>query len=327
LLKTSSKARRSSSSASASGVDISESEVKVLDKPLIVACIPAYNEEDHIGGVILRTKKYVDQIIVCDDGSKDGTAEIAEALGAYVIRHPTNMGYGAGLLCLFSEALKIKADYIVTLDSDGQHDPSEIPLLLGEIRKSDVDIVIGSRFIDGAETEAPGWRNFGIKMINAFSHSSSIVTSDSQSGFRVYTGKALSALALTEDGMGISTEILLKAGQQGLKVSEVPIHVSYVGDTSQHNPIRHGIDVMLSSLKHISINHPLTFYGLPGIFIFFISLIFWIYAISEFTLREYVSINAVLLGLGTTMIGLTLVITAMIIWTISSLIKEQSNRN
>jgi glycosyltransferase involved in cell wall biosynthesis len=315
LQDTSSNNRRGSSSDSSQ------------DKPLVIACIPAYNEEDHIGGVVLRTRKYVDQVFVCDDGSRDGTAEIAEALGAFVIRHTTNMGYGAGLLSLFSNALKIKADYVVTLDSDGQHDPSEIPLLLAELRKGEVDIVIGSRFIGGAETEAPGWRNFGIKMINAFTRSRSIHTSDSQSGFRAYTSKAMSALALTEDGMGISTEILLKAGQQGLKVSEVPIHVSYGGDTSQHNPIRQGVEVMLSSLKHISINHPLTFYGLPGILTVFMSLIFWIYAISEFTLRQYVSVNAVLLGLGTTMIGLTLIITAMIIWTISSLIKEQWNRN
>ncbi|MEM2613688.1 MAG: glycosyltransferase family 2 protein, partial [Nitrososphaerota archaeon] len=112
----------------------------------VIACIPAYNEEKTIAKVILKTKKYVDKVIVCDDGSIDMTAEIAEALGAEVIRHERNMGYGAAISSLFKKAVEEGADIMVTLDGDGQHDPDEIPKLIKPIVEDEADVVIGSRF-------------------------------------------------------------------------------------------------------------------------------------------------------------------------------------
>ena len=102
----------------------------MTEKPFVVACIPAFNEEDSIAKVILQARKYVDRVIVCDDGSEDFTDEIAESLGAFVIKHERNMGYGASLLSLFKEAQKMSADHVITLDGDGQHDAREIPILL-----------------------------------------------------------------------------------------------------------------------------------------------------------------------------------------------------
>ncbi len=275
--------------------------------------------------MILKAQKHVDQVIVCDDGSNDYTAAIAEALGAFVIRHKENYGYGASLLSLFREAQRINADVIVTLDSDGQHDADEIPLLLEKLT-DDIDLVIGSRFVDGAGSEAPAWRRIGIKVINKFTQNGSVKTSDSQSGFRAYNKSALNALTLTENGMGISTEILLKAGELGLRVAEVPIHVEYGGNTSTHNPLAHGFDVVLNTFKHISLHHPLPFYGIPGLISVLLSLVFWVITLEYYAINKTILTNVALLGIGTMLVGLLLMTTAIILWVMTTLILEQSKQ-
>jgi len=94
-------------------------------EPFVVACIPAYNEEKTIGGVVVRALRYVDRVVVCDDGSRNLTGEIGGGWGAVVVRHEGNMGYEASLQSLFTEALRLGADVVVTLEGDGQHDPGE----------------------------------------------------------------------------------------------------------------------------------------------------------------------------------------------------------
>jgi glycosyltransferase involved in cell wall biosynthesis len=303
------------------GVKLAAREVVV--SPEVVACLPAYDEEEHIAKVILRVRRYVDHVIVCDDGSGDATMDIAEALGATVVRHDINQGYGASLVSLFREAYRLGAKYFVTIDADGQHNPDEIPILLDRIRRDDVDIVVGSRFLDGGGSEAPGWRKAGIGVINSFVGNGYHLT-DTQSGFRVYSRKAIRSLSLTEDGMGVSTEALIKAHDAGLKVAEVPIHVSYSEKTSTLNPVVHGLEVILSSLKHVSIHHPLTFYGTPGFASILFSLFFWVLVFEEYGRSQALLTNAALLGIGTMLVGLMLVTTAIILWVTTSLIKEQS---
>ncbi|OGD60475.1 hypothetical protein A3K78_08115 [Candidatus Bathyarchaeota archaeon RBG_13_52_12] len=283
--------------------------------------MPAYDEEANIAKVVLRAQKHVDQVIVCDDGSSDCTADIAEALGAFVIRHEKNEGYGASLMSLFKEAIKINADVVVTLDSDGQHDPKEIPMLLEKLN-GDVDIVVGSRFVKGGSSEASGWRNWGIRFINKFINNGPMLISDSQSGFRAYNKRALTELVLSESGMAISTEILLKAGRLGLHTAETPIHVEYNSDSSTYNPILHGVDVVLNTLKHISLHHPLTFYGLPGLLSVLASLFFWVWLIEEYSRSKALLTNVALLGMGSMLVGLMLITTAVILWVMTSLIRE-----
>lgn len=303
------------------GVKPAAREVGV--SPEVVACLPAYDEEEHIAKVILGVRRYVDHVIVCDDGSGDATMEIAEALGATVVRHDVNRGYGASIVSLFREAYRLGAKYVVTIDSDGQHDPDEVPLLLERIRGDDVDIVVGSRFLDGGGSEAPGWRRAGIGVINRFVGNGYRLT-DTQSGFRAYSRKAIRSLSLTEEGMGVSTEVLIKAHEAGLKVAEVPIHVSYGEGTSTLNPVVHGFDVLLSSLRHVSTRHPLTFYGVPGAASILFSLFFWVLVFDEYGRSHVLLTNAALLGIGTMLVGLMLVTTAIILWVITSLIREQS---
>ena len=163
-------------------------------KPFVAVGIPAYNEEHSIAGIIVEAQKHADAVIVCDDGSTDLTAQIAQRLGADVVSHKQNSGYGVALKSLFCRALDFGADVLVTLDGDGQHTASEIPQVINPIIESKADVVIGSRFIDERGTvEMPFYRQVGAKLVTKMVNGSvKKGVSDSQSGFRAYNKKAYS---------------------------------------------------------------------------------------------------------------------------------------
>lgn len=218
----------------------------------ITVCIPAFNEALHIKQIIIETKKVADQIIVCDDGSTDSTAQIAEDNGALVIRHKKNKGYGSAVISLFKEALNQNANIIITMDADMQHSPRDLSRLIGPILSNQADLVIGSRFISN-ESDVPVWRKFGIQLINSLIKLKYKGITDSQSGYRAYTKNVLTQLSLSDHGMGISTEILLKAKKKKFRIVEVPILIKYYDDSSTHNPFLHGVAVFYSTLKHLFI--------------------------------------------------------------------------
>jgi glycosyltransferase involved in cell wall biosynthesis len=288
---------------------------------LIVALIPAFNEESHIASVLVRAKKHVDLVILCDDGSSDLTGDIAAAMGAVVIRNERNMGYGVAIRTLFKAALEQGADVAVTLDADDQHNPGEIPGLVEVLRSGGYDIVIGSRLMKGDGADVPGYRRRGIEIINRLSMNDAV--SDSQSGFRAYSRRALESLNVTEDGMGVSTEILMKAEEAGLSIGEVPISVQYHEDSSTHNPVAHGVSVVLSIIKHLSIRHPLFFFGVPGFTVLIFSFLMWGYTLRIYSTSGFFSTNLAVVSLAATLIGLTLVTTSLIIWVMISVIKER----
>jgi len=292
-------------------------------KPFIVACIPAYNEELTIAKVVLKAKKYVDKVIVCDDGSTDMTAEIAEAVGAEVIRHEKNRGYGAALSSLFKAARESDASAMVILDADLQHDPDEIPKLLSPIIDGEADIVIGSRFLYGNRI-TPRYRNLGIKIITNLAKLVSYRDiTDAQSGFRAYSRRAISYITVSEQGMGASTEILLKAKEHGLRIKEIPIKIRYdVEKPSTQNPLMHGLDVVLTTVKQLSIKRPLVFYGAPGMISLFIALFFWIWTLQIFATVRQIVTNIALIALGATIVGLILLTTGVILWVLISVVRE-----
>jgi glycosyltransferase involved in cell wall biosynthesis len=295
-------------------------------KPFVVACIPAYNEELTIAKVVLRARKHVDKVIVCDDGSTDMTSEIAEACGADVIRHERNMGYGAAIGSLFKRGREIGADILVTLDADGQHDPDYIPKLIEPVMRGEADIVIGSRFL-ADEAEVPAYRRIGIRIINWVTRHGSNKISDSQSGFRAYSRKAIETILPTETGMGISTEILLRAQVLGLRIREVPVRIIYdVKRPSTLNPLIHGLDVIFNTLKHLSIRHPLLFYGVPGVILLLIALISVSMMIHLFNATRYFSLPLAMITIGFGIAGILFCSTALIIWILVSLIKELRSR-
>jgi len=174
------------------------------------------------------------------------------------------MGYGAAIGSLFRRAREVGADVMVTLDADGQHDPDYIPRLIEPVMRDEADIVIGSRFL-ADEADIPDYRRIGIRIINWVTGRGSNKISDTQSGFRAYSRKAVEAILPTEMGMGVSREILLKAEERGLRIKEVPLKIIYdVERPSKINPVTHGLDVIFSTIKHLSVRHPLMFYGIPG---------------------------------------------------------------
>jgi glycosyltransferase involved in cell wall biosynthesis len=223
-----------------------------------VVAIPAYNEEARIAKVIVKTKAYVDEVIVCDDGSADRTSEIAKAVGAKVVRHKCNMGYGAALSTLFEEARKLNPDAMVTLDADGQHDPAYIPELIRPILENNTDLVIGSRFLsDEAKEKLSRLRRVAILLITKLvSWATYKGITDAQSGLRAYGRKALQTIHPTEQSMGASTEILIEAKRANLTVKEVPVVVRYKGNTSKSNPIIQWFRVVLTTIRLISTRSP-----------------------------------------------------------------------
>ena len=246
--------------------------------------IPAYNEEKNIAKIIINSKEFADQIIVCDDGSTDSTVAIAESLGAIVIKHPKNLGYGSAIHSIFLKAKEINADILVTVDADGQHRTQDITKVIEPIKKGDADLIIGSRFLGVSEEKIPEYRKIGIKIITKVTNSSlKNKITDSQSGFRAYSKKVISELNVSDMGMGISTEILIKSSSLGFRIAEVPIKILYDGDTSTHNPISHGTSVLFSTVKYTSIEHPLKFYGIPSIIFLIVGLSFTFLSIQYFT--------------------------------------------
>jgi glycosyltransferase involved in cell wall biosynthesis len=286
--------------------------------------LPAFNEEQNIASLILKLREVSDKIIVCDDGSTDMTGKIAENLGAAVITHEKNQGYGAAIKSIFNKARELNADILVTFDADGQHRIEDIKTVVEPILKNQADIVIGSRFLN-KDDKVPKYRKMGIKALTAITNASiSENLTDSQSGFRAYNKKILSELNLSDYGMGVSTEILIKANKKEFRIIEVPITILYGGDTSTHNPVSHGASVLLSTIKYTSIEHPLKFYGIPSIIFLIVGLSFLVWTIQIYTDEVRIVTNIALVGIFTTILGVVLLITAMLLYSLVSVVRENS---
>lgn len=295
----------------------------------VIICIPAFNEATNIGKIIGAARSLADEVIVCDDGSSDYTDEKAAQAGATVIKHPVNKGYGGAIKTLFQAAKERGADVMVTIDSDGQHDPQQIPLVIDPIVNDGFDIVIGSRFLKREDRKkVPAYRSFGIKAITRLAELTyRKKLTDAQSGFRAYSKRALSEIELSEDGMGVSTEILMRAGQAELPIKEVPITIRYdVDEASTHNPVVHGVGIVLTMIRFLSVYHPLSFYGLPGLAFLAVGGIYVNWALGLFAETRYVSTNLILVAVGSAVIGMMLLLTSIILYTTSALLRERVER-
>jgi len=269
-------------------------------------------------------KKITDKIIVCDDGSSDLTSKIAEGLGAIVIKHKKNLGYGAAIRSIFLKAKNLDCKILVTFDADGQHRVEDVNKVITPINNGKSDIVIGSRFLDESEKEVPSYRKVGIKVITKITNASiKKQLTDSQSGFRAYSKKVLDELTPSELGMGISTEILIKASSKNFRISEVPIKIIYHGDTSTHNPITHGSSVIISTIKYTSLQRPLTFYGIPSVIFLLIGIVFSYLAIQYYVEIGRLSTNLTIVASAAVLIGIVLLITAVLLFSLVSIVRER----
>ena len=289
----------------------------------VIIGIPAFNEEENIAKIIVKLKKKYDHVIVCDDGSSDLTKEIALSLGVIVVSHPSNLGYRAAIKTIFNEAIKIEGDVLVTFDADGQHQISEIDSVLKPIIENNADIVIGSRFL-GTTKDLPKYRKIGIKTITSLTNTltGSNIT-DSQSGFRAYSKKVLNEITPTESGMGISTEILIKSAKKEMRMTEIPITISYEGNTHSQEAVSHGTSVVMSTIKHVAIERPLLYYGVTGLCFIIIGLVFGGWTIQIFSEERILPPGIALIGIGGVILGTILLITATILYSIVNVIREK----
>jgi len=312
-------------------VEVESSKVVVAGaKPLIVVGVPAFNEERTIARVVLEAQKYAGRVVVCDDGSTDLTAEIAERLGAVVVRHGRNLGYGAAVQSLFRRARELGADVLVTLDADGQHFPGEIPDVVKPVVDGVADVVIGSRFVDGRLASVMPWyRRVGIKLITRLvNNSTKHGVRDAQSGFRAYNRKSLEVLSVLENGMGASAEILINARKEGLRICEVSSSCSYDVDvdTSTHNPVKHLLDVLMSIVRVVVEDRPLTMLGMPGILCLIVGAVFGVWMLQIYAAEHRIVTNVALAAITFVLIGFFALSTAITLYAITRLAKKTNSK-
>jgi glycosyltransferase involved in cell wall biosynthesis len=286
-----------------------------LSKIRIIAGMPAYNEGKYIGTMVLNTRQYADEVIVVDDGSIDNTSEIAGLAGAIVIRHSENKGYGAAIQSILAEAKKRDPDVLVILDADAQHKAQEIPNLIKPIDDG-FDFVIGCR--EPKESKIPLYRRFGQKVLL---HSTNVLSrksvSDSESGFRAFSRKAIAALQLRENGMAISAETVAEASKQGLRVTEVPVSVTYSRDSSTLNPLAHGLGVFTRILVMISERRPLFFFGLGGVILIILGLITGVRVLQLLSASGVLPVGTTLVAVVLLVIGAFSIFTGIILHALS----------
>lgn len=289
----------------------------------VTVILPAYNEEISIGSVVLLARYYADSVIVVDDGSSDRTAEIARKAGAEVIVHEANKGKGAALKTGFAAADDLGADIIVTMDSDGQHNPAEIPKLVDPIIKGEADMVNGSRYLNGLDKNTPSYRRVGQTILDgATKLNSGLQITDSQSGFRAFSASTKNVFRFKAQGMAIESEMLADAGKSGLRIAEVEIGVRYDVDCSTVNPIKHGFGVLFMILKDIEFNKPLYYLTVPGLILGISGFIMGAYFVQDFTMGKSLYFGPTMLMILFIIVGSFMALTGILLHSISTILKD-----
>lgn len=253
---------------------------------MIIALIPAYNEQDTIAKVIHQTKLFVDKIIVIDDGSTDSTKEVTIQAGAEVIDNIVNRGLGETMKHGYKEALKQGADIIVQLDADGQYLAKEIPLLIQPILNNEADLVLGSR-LENIQYKMPILKKFGNK---SFSLVLRILTGadvkDGQTGFRAMRREVLET-AMPENKYTYTQEMIIRSAEEGWRIKSVPItFIERVSGGSRliSHPLSYALRSWLIIIRTMRDYHPLSFFGMPGLLLILVGLILGIALVYKFAI-------------------------------------------
>ena len=304
-------------------VSLDDIDPELIPLKGLYAVLPAYNEELVIGSLVLRTRQYVDRVIVVDDGSSDRTAEVAKLAGADVIRLSHNTGKAYALLLGLRRARETGCRVAVMLDADGQHDPSEIQRVARLVSIGKADLVIGSRFLDD-NRKIPSYRQVGQKTLDLFTNiGAKTSVTDSQSGFRALSCQALDNLDFNSDGYNIESDMIAHFSEMGLPIMEVPISVTYdVPHKHKKNPVSHGLGVLYRLVDQILYRRPLTMFGLPGLFFITLGILTGSAAFSYYNLTAKFPFGMSMISLLSLVMGSLLVVAGLLLNTLLIVIKE-----
>jgi len=302
-------------------VDTAIRGLDVSGSPKVVAVIPAYNEERFIGSVVLRARRYVDTVIVVDDGSTDATGEIAEAAGAIVVRHNTNQGKGVALNTGFQKARDLDPDAVVILDGDGQHFPTEIAAVLQPVLHGEADITVGSRYLRGTN-RTPWHRVWGHWVMTYLTNlSSGVHLTDSQSGFRAFSSQAVKTIVFSSRGFSVESEMQFLAREHHLRMVEVPVTICYQ-DRPKRPVVVHGLMVLNGVLRLVGQHRPLLFFGVPSVAILLFGLLWGVWVVQIYRQSETLAVGYALISVLLTIVGSLGLFTGIILHSIRGLMLE-----
>jgi glycosyltransferase involved in cell wall biosynthesis len=284
---------------------------QTVDKSLLAATgptaalIPAYNEERFIGSLVLAARAHVDHVVVVDDGSRDSTVEIAKMAGAIVVQHQTNQGKAAAVNTGFAYIRRLDPSAVVMLDGDGQHSADDIPVVLAPVVQGAADIVVGSRFLE-VKSDIPIYRQVGQHGLTiATNLASGVRVSDSQSGYRAFSARALDELSFGQGGFSIESEMQFQAREHRLRIAEVPIKVIYA-ERAKRNPVSHGMQVVNGIMRMVGQTRPLLYFGLAGVTLFILGAALGLYMIDIFTRTRTLAVGYGLITVMLCMMGMLL---------------------
>jgi glycosyltransferase involved in cell wall biosynthesis len=285
----------------------------------IVIIIPAYNEERFIGSVVLKACQQAHTVIVVDDGSTDETAQVAAAAGAKVLKHQQNQGKGSALNTGFQAIRELNPEAVVLIDADGQHRPEEIQQVLAPILQGQADVVLGSRYL-GEENGTPRHRVLGHHVFNSLTHwTSGVDASDSQSGYRAFSNRAIQVLSFSSSGFSVESEMQFLIREYNLRYVEVPITIRYT-DKPKRNVVHHGLMVLNGILRLTGQYRPLMFIGLPGLVLLLAGAGWGWWVVDIYSRIKQLAVGYAMISILLVIIGVVMLSTGIILHSIRGLL-------
>ncbi|HEX6292763.1 MAG TPA: glycosyltransferase family 2 protein [Herpetosiphonaceae bacterium] len=286
-----------------------------------VALIPAFNEERFIGSLVLAVQSYVDHVVVVDDGSSDRTVAIARKAGATVVQHQVNQGKAAAVNTGFTYVRRLRPAVLVMLDGDGQHCADDIPQLLAPVRDGMADVVVGSRFKE-IKSDIPAYRKVGQHGLTLVTNlASGVRISDSQSGFRAFSARALDQLSFSQGGFSIESEMQFLVREHRLRVLEVPIKVIYA-EPAKRNPVRHGMQVLNGILRLVGQIRPLLFFGLSGMITLLLGLGLGLHIVNIYAHTQKLAVGYGLITVLLCVVGMLLFFVGLVLHSMRGMLIE-----
>ena len=215
----------------------------------VAAAVPAFQAAASVADVVQRTRDVIEDVLVVDDGSTDGTGDAARGAGADVVAHPANRGKGAALVTAFRTLFGRGCDAVVTVDADGQHLPEEIPRLL-EAARGGADLVLGTR--DHLFAEMVAARRVANRLSSwAISWAAGQRLSDVQTGFRLYTRRVVEATGFPETRFDAESAVVVRASRRGFRIVTVPVRLGFADGrtTSHYRPLVDSLRIARSVMR------------------------------------------------------------------------------